>query len=72
MTNHEHDNHGAGYHIDDHGAAVCDVCGTMVSAEDGTCLNVGACYAADRAATPSDTGAAMAQPAAWTIAGNID
>lgn len=40
---------------------------------DGTCLNLGQCATADKAATPRDRGAAsMARPSAFTISGRVD
>ncbi len=49
--------------------AVC-ACGA-VTAPDGTCLEIGACPRADRAATRGATGAPSAFRA-WTASGRVD
>ncbi len=49
--------------------AVCS-CGA-VTAPDGTCLEIGDCPRADRAATRGATGAAS-KFRAWTASGNVD
>lgn len=45
-------------------------CGAA-TAPDGTCLEIGACPRADRAATRGATGAAS-KFRAWTASGNVD
>lgn len=49
-------------------------CGDTLT-PNGRCLNVGACFTADTAASrtaPGETLKARMAPAAWTISGNID
>jgi hypothetical protein len=59
------------YRIDESGAAVCVTCGAMVETDNGTCTNVGNCYAADVAAVPP-AGDRLKAPQAFTIRGNVD
>ncbi len=53
--------------------ATCETCGA-VSAPDGRCIEVGACLAADVAATRGATvgRAKFAVPAAWNARGRVD
>lgn len=53
------------------------ICGTCMEtlAPGGTCLNVGACVDADRAAVRGSLrrgAASAARPSAWTISGRVD
>jgi hypothetical protein len=50
---------------------VCPVCLDTL-APNGTCLNIGACYAADRAATRDAARTTLKAPLAFTIGGNVD
>lgn len=53
---------------------VCQGCETTL-APDGSCLEVGACELADRAATRSSRSGATAKfavPAAWNARGSVD
>jgi hypothetical protein len=51
-------------------APMCTSCGA-IAAPDGTCLEIGACERADRAATRGATGPA-AKFRAWTARGTVD
>lgn len=60
-------------HTHDHTspAPACPDCGDPL-AHGGACLNVGACFTADRMASRAASGDTVKAPAAWTISGGVD